>query len=456
MLAGFAEREYTPAEGVVPGQIEKLYANGKGTPLMAHAAVFENEGSGAVLVQLDVLFVSTEFAVKMRKKISEITGYPYEQVWLNCSHTHTGCAMDCDVWDFKGAPENVAVIEEKIVEAVKAAYEGRADSKLGIATGYDDRFNYCRDFYTKYGYLVCNPGGSKYEGMLVKPYAAIDHTVNVMRVDDMEGKPKCFIFNYANHLDTNPSKAKFDADFPGYVRRELQKEYGEDVTVLFLNGCCANINHLDFVNKYHKTHHCRPGVLPPEEIGVGLADTIMKLEEKLVATETDVNIQGKSRMHLTTRRRANEEMKKWGRELMARIEAGEEVKLQPKLLAELYLGEEIDPPSDTMDFEISVLQIGPWTIVGLPGEIYSDIGLKIKANSPFANTIIVEIVNGYNGYVSTDLIQFSRCYEGRYSNVAYTGLGTDKVLIDGATNMLNALFDADNVKAFGELKPDNR
>ena len=109
-----------------------------------------------------------------------------------------------------------------------------------------------------------------------------------------------------------------------------------------------------------------------------------------------------------------------------------------------------------MDFEISVLQIGPWTIVGLPGEIYSDIGLKIKANSPFANTIVTEIVNGYNGYVSPDIIQFSRCYEGRYSNVAYTGLGTDRVIIDGATHMLNALFDAENIKEFGELKPDNR
>ena len=278
MIAGFAEREYTPAEGVVPGQIEKLYATGKTTPLMAHAAVFENDGRGAVLVQLDILFVSTAFATRVRKKISEITGYPYDQVWINCSHSHTACAMDCPVWEFEGTPEDVVVIEEKIIEAVKAAYEARSESKLGIGTGFDTRFNYCRDFYTKEGYIVCNEKKN-----ILKPYAAIDHTVNVMRVDDMDGKAKCFIFNYANHLDTNPSKKFFDADFPGYVRRELQKEYGEDVTVLFLNGCCANINHFDFVNAYHKTHHCRPGVLPPEEIGMGLAETIKNIQhQKLV------------------------------------------------------------------------------------------------------------------------------------------------------------------------------
>ena len=357
--------------------------------------------------------------------------------------------MDCPVWEFEGTPDDVVVIEEKIIEAVKAAYESRSEAKLGIGTGFDKRFNYCRDFYTKSGYIVCNPGGED----ILKPYAAIDHTVNVMRVDDMDGNAKCFIFNYANHLDTNPSKKKFDADFPGYVRRELQKEYGEDVTVLFLNGCCANVNHLDFANRYHKTHYCRKDVLPPEEIGMGLADTIKNIQPEIITNVTDPNIQGESRMHLTARRKANDAMFAWARDIISKEAAGEKVSLQELLLAKLYLDEEINPPANTMDFEISVLQIGPWAIVGLPGEIYSDIGLKIKNLSPFANTIVAEIVNGYNGYVSPDNIQFSRCYEGRYSNVAYTGLGTDKVLIDGAINMLNTLFDSDNIKEFGEVKP---
>ena len=69
MKAGFAEREYTPAEGVVPGQILENYAVGKNTPLMAHVAVIESEGSGTVLVSLDIIFVSTAFATRMRKRI---------------------------------------------------------------------------------------------------------------------------------------------------------------------------------------------------------------------------------------------------------------------------------------------------------------------------------------------------------------------------------------------------
>lgn len=460
MKTGFAEREFTPAAGVVPGQIKKKYADGQTTPLMAHAAVFESNGSGAVIVQLDLLFVSTAFVTEMREKIHEITGYPVDQILVNCSHTHTGCAIDCDVWEFTGERENLVTVEEKLLEAVRAAYEGRAESKLGIASGIDKRFHFCRDFYTKYGRIVMNPGGEKYQGMLVKPYAAIDDSVNVMRIEDSEGKVKGILFNYANHLDTNPSKKKFDADFPGYVRRELQKEYGADVAVIFLNGCCANINHYDYLNQSHKTRHCRPGVLPPEEIGVGLAETIKNLDPAPIVNVSDIHIQGRSVKYPTTRRCASPEMKDWARALMQQYESGEkdsssDVGLHDRLLAELYLSEDITPPPATIDFEITVLQIGPWAIVGLPGEIYSDIGLKIKGSSPFANTIVVEIANGYNGYVSPDLIQFSRCYEGRYSNVSYTGKGTEKVLVDGAVNLLSALFEADNMKEFGELKPSD-
>ena len=39
MLAGFAEKEFTPAEGNMPGEIGPYYAKGTRTPLMAHVAV---------------------------------------------------------------------------------------------------------------------------------------------------------------------------------------------------------------------------------------------------------------------------------------------------------------------------------------------------------------------------------------------------------------------------------
>ena len=82
MKAGFAEREYTPLEGPVPGQIEVGYAVGKRTPLMAHVAIIESQNAGTVLVSLDIIFTSTAFITKLRTRISEITGFPMSHILI--------------------------------------------------------------------------------------------------------------------------------------------------------------------------------------------------------------------------------------------------------------------------------------------------------------------------------------------------------------------------------------
>ena len=65
---------------------------------------------------------------------------------------------------------------------------------------------------------------------------------------------------------------------------------------------------------------------------------------------------------------------------------------------------------------------------------------------------MVEIANGYNGYISPDTIQRAGNYEGIYSMVAYTGLGAAEALINGATDMLYALYYSDNQAAFQGLR----
>ena len=258
----------------------------------------------------------------------------------------------------------------------------------------------------------------------------------------------------ANHLDTTNASdgMKFGADYAGYLRRSLQEEYGEDVVVLFLNGCCANVNHYDYKNHYCRTAHCRPGVIPAEEIGIGLAQTVKNLCPPILTEAKDIRIEGAAKMYMVSRRKADRTHKEWAKKTVAAMEAGAEVRKREQILADLYLHEDPTTPN-TVDIEILTLQIGPWTIVGLPGEIYSDIGLKIKANSPFANTIVVEIVNGYNGYISPDTIQRAGNYEGIYSMVAYTGFGSADTLIHGATDMLYALYYSDNQDSFGGLRP---
>ncbi len=51
--------------------------------------------------------------------------------------------------------------------------------------------------------------------------------------------------------------------------------------------------------------------------------------------------------------------------------------------------------------EIQALRVGETAIVGLPGEIFVEIGLEIKQRSPFPRTLVGELANDNPGYIPT-------------------------------------------------------
>ena len=65
------------------------------------------------------------------------------------------------------------------------------------------------------------------------------------------------------------------------------------------------------------------------------------------------------------------------------------------------------------DVEVQVIVIGATAFVGLPGEIFTEFGLQIKAASPFLETFVVELANGWHGYIPTQEAFIHGGYEAR-------------------------------------------
>ena len=292
MKAGFAEREYTPAEGPIPGQIKGHYGKGKLTPLMAHAAVIESNGAKAVLVSLDIIFFTVDFATALRERIGKVLKISTDYIFVHTNHTHTGCETDVRCWGAPANPDALIPVADAAVQAVIAANEQLAEVKMGTGRTYETRYAFCRDFFTTDGEIVTNPGQVPPE-KLAGPISDTDQSVNVIRFDDMEGYPLCFVVNYALHLDTNAHPDKFDADYAGTMREALRRKFGRDVVVLFLNGCCGNINHYDFKNYNHKKTHLFPKTYSSWHIGEGLADTIGKMDPPPYPRAGEILIQGR-------------------------------------------------------------------------------------------------------------------------------------------------------------------
>jgi hypothetical protein len=54
-----------------------------------------------------------------------------------------------------------------------------------------------------------------------------------------------------------------------------------------------------------------------------------------------------------------------------------------------------------IEIEQIVFSIGDTAFISFPGELFTEIGLQIKARSPFKHTYIIGLANGYIGYVPT-------------------------------------------------------
>ena len=76
-----------------------------------------------------------------------------------------------------------------------------------------------------------------------------------------------------------------------------------------------------------------------------------------------------------------------------------------------------DDVEPIIDFEIHTIRLGPWAIVGLPSEIFTDVGRRIKRSSPFDNTLIFELSNGTHGYIATEVVHNSTAYESKVSKI---------------------------------------
>ena len=90
-----------------------------------------------------------------------------------------------------------------------------------------------------------------------------------------------------------------------------------------------------------------------------------------------------------------------------------------------------------LEVEVQVVALGDevaW--VSLPGEIFVELGLAIKQDSPFRHTIIAELANGAIGYIPA-----RRSYaQGNYEVVsARCAEGSGERLVDAAVGLLKSL-----------------
>jgi hypothetical protein len=91
----------------------------------------------------------------------------------------------------------------------------------------------------------------------------------------------------------------------------------------------------------------------------------------------------------------------------------------------------IDMPP-RMEVPLQALRIGDLSIAAIPFETFVEMGLELKAKSPFPDTFVVSLANGSYGYLPTAAHHQLGGYE--------TWLGTNQVEVGAAEKIVDTLL----------------
>jgi hypothetical protein len=87
--------------------------------------------------------------------------------------------------------------------------------------------------------------------------------------------------------------------------------------------------------------------------------------------------------------------------------------------------------------EVQAIQVGPVAFVGWPGEIFCELGMRLKQQSPFRPTYVIGNANGRIGYVPTPEAYPQGGYE--VESGLHLADGAGMVLVEESAGLLSSL-----------------
>ena len=407
-------------------------ASGTHDPLHAKAVVFESGGVKAAIVACDLTSIPVHFITAAREHVKRISSVPPENVMITATHTHTGPNIrprffqNASAEQKKVATAYLERLPQLIAESVQRAEQALAPAKLSAAVGEVPGVAFNRRFLMKDGSVVSNPHKGQDELLVnvVRPAGPTDPSLPMLYAEGADGKPLATVLNFAMHLDTTGG-TEYSADYPYQISKILADVKGPGMLTHFTIGAAGNINHYYLLDP--KRVHRTKGFQEAARIGTLVAAEVVRTYSRLQPVRTGpLKVSRETLRLLIHEEKAPALAKQFGNK--PEYHDGEMV---VKLVDGKY----------TFEGEVMVISLGDEVaFVGLPGEMFVELGFAVKQNSPYQYTFVNTLANGAIGYVA-NLKAFREGSYGASLATTRSNPGTGETLVASAVRQLIAHRD---------------
>lgn len=396
LRVGAAAVDITPPVGM-PFQVPQrppfpvVPASGTHDPLHAKAVVFEAGGVRAAIVSCDLTSIPGSIIAAARAEVAKTCTLPPENVMITATHTHTG--PNIRPRNFKSASPEQAEIATKylarlpvlIAESVHAAESKLTDARAQAAIGEVRGLAFNRRYVMKDGTVRGSVGrtGPQEFADIVRPAGPTDPALPLVYIESTDGKPLASMVNFAMHLDTT-SGFEYSADYAYELSKILADVKGPDMLTQFTIGAAGNINH-HYLQRPEGPRKVK-SFAEAARIGATLAAEVLRSYEHL----HPVSAVPLKVSHEMLRLKILDEKASELARLFNNADSFNDGELDVTRVDGVY----------TFQGEVTVITLGnDVAFVGLPGEIFVELGLTLKLASPYPYTLVNELANGHIGYV---------------------------------------------------------
>ncbi|MCA9021069.1 MAG: neutral/alkaline non-lysosomal ceramidase N-terminal domain-containing protein [Planctomycetaceae bacterium] len=447
LQAGAAAVDITPPPGTsLDGVISKNgTVTGVHDRIYSRALVLSDGNTRIAICVNDLCMVERSYFDRAKQIVFEKTGLPVDRILMTSTHTHAAPRVP-----YGRASEKDDAYYEQLLEQMASAII-QAEQNLApaqIAWGSFDAGKYaaCRRFLAEKGSVSLNPFGvageqiksvSGRSNSIIQPAAPIDPQCSILSVQHRDGTPLAVLGNMSIHYCGGYQKGQISADYFGAYARHLAKKLTTDkahppFVGMLSNGTSGNVGAV--MKQDQKKYAAFEWI---EESGKQFAEQSLKVIDQL-NYQSNLNLEMVEQELELRIRRPDAARLKWAREILDHPEQ-KTVHGWSKIYANEAV--ELSKYPATEKIKIQAIRIGDLGIVGLPCEVFTETGLAIKDQSPFAATFSMELANGSSGYLPTPEQHALGGYETWPARSSYLEIDAETKIRQTALKLLNQLHD---------------
>ncbi len=448
LKVGYAKVNIDPPLGIgIEGYYVPRFAKGYLDELTVGAIALASGDEKILIMSVDTCMVFTDDCVEYSKAIEKATGVPKSNIFITATHSHTaGLIAPSDFFeaDADAARRYGSFVAERIVDVAVLALADLKPAKMGYATGWaPERVAYIRRYRMKDGStFTCPPIN---DPDIVGPIGELDQRVHVLRFT-REDAEDVVVVNYGVHADTVNGEM-ISADWPYWMYKTLDKAL-DGVKCIFIPGAQGDVGstnvhpsggdmndtEISFDNEMKS-----PGMA--RFVGRALAGTVLQVYDKVNYVDIDsiealhkvvtvpANVPDPSELPLAHKYK---ELHDAGRDDEIPFKA---MQLTTVVAEALRMCKYENGPYE-FNLDLMGVRLGPVALIGIPGEPFTEVGVKIKDTDGFDMIMPCGLTNGYEGYFPVKSAFDEGGYEARTSRYKS---GVAERIVEGGKKLLGEL-----------------